>query len=138
MRTVNFRDVGKLLCLGRNYPEHAKEMKAEVPGSPVVFIKPATALVQSGGDVIIPSLSKEAHYEVEMVVLIGKEGKNISKDAAFDHVAGYAVGLDMTLRDIQAEAKKMGLPWSALIHRLHSLPSFRKRKSPILTTSHCP
>ncbi len=104
--------VGKILCLGRNYREHAREMKAEVPASPVVFLKPSTALLGNGGIVIIPSLSKQMHYEAEMVVAIGKDGKAIPRDRAMDHVEGYAVGLDMTLRDLQSAAKSNGLPWS--------------------------
>jgi acylpyruvate hydrolase len=96
MKTVKFRDadrqlsVGKILCLGRNYAEHAKEMGSEVPDAPVVFIKPATALINSGGNVVIPTISNEVHHEVEMV----------------------GVGLDMTLRDLQSAAKKQGLPWT--------------------------
>jgi 2-keto-4-pentenoate hydratase/2-oxohepta-3-ene-1,7-dioic acid hydratase in catechol pathway len=104
--------VGKILCLGRNYREHAREMKAEVPTSPVVFLKPSTALLGNGGTIIIPSLSKQMHYEAEMVVAIGREGKAIPRDRAMDHVEGYAVGLDMTLRDLQSAAKLNGLPWS--------------------------
>lgn len=104
--------VGKIVCLGRNYREHAREMKAEVPASPVVFLKPSTALLGNGGIVIIPSLSKQMHYEAEMVVAIGKDGKAIPRDRAMDHVEGYAVGLDMTLRDLQSAAKSNGLPWS--------------------------
>jgi acylpyruvate hydrolase len=104
--------VGKILCLGRNYPEHAKEMKAETPTTPVVFLKPSTALLDDGGIVLIPPFSSELHHEVEMVVAIGRPGKNIPRASALDHVAGYAVGLDMTLRDVQSEAKKKGLPWS--------------------------
>ena len=118
MKSVEIRDTkqkvvaGKILCLGRNYPEHAKEMKAETPTTPVVFLKPSTAIVADGSKIVIPPFSRDVHHEVEMVVLIGKEGKNIAREAAFDYVAGYAVGLDMTLRDVQAEAKKKGLPWS--------------------------
>ena len=104
--------VGKILCLGRNYREHAREMKAEVPTSPVVFLKPSTALLRNGGRILIPPLSKQLHYEAEMVVVIGREGKAIPRDRAMDHVEGYAVGLDMTLRDLQGEAKSKGLPWS--------------------------
>ena len=103
---------GKIICLGRNYPEHAREMKAEVPAAPVIFLKPASALLEPGGIVRIPSFSNELHYEVEMVLLIGKQGKDISLERAMSYVDGYAVGLDMTLRDVQAEAKKKGLPWS--------------------------
>ncbi len=118
MSTVSFQDgspslrVGKILCLGRNYAEHAKEMKAEIPKTPVVFLKPATAIVHDGGNVVIPEISRDAHHEVELVVVIGKGGKDIPSASAMDHVAGYAVGIDMTLRDVQSEAKKNGLPWS--------------------------
>ena len=118
MKTVRFVDgegtlpVGKILCLGRNYPGHALEMKAEVPSTPVVFIKPSSALLEPGGSVVIPPFSRDVHHEVEMVVVIGSGGRNIRREAAMAHVAGYAVGLDMTLRDVQAEAKKKGLPWS--------------------------
>jgi 2-keto-4-pentenoate hydratase/2-oxohepta-3-ene-1,7-dioic acid hydratase in catechol pathway len=87
-------------------------MKAEVPTSPVVFLKPSTALLRNGGRILIPPLSKQLHYEAEMVVVIGREGKAIPRDRAMDHVEGYAVGLDMTLRDLQGEAKSKGLPWS--------------------------
>jgi 5-carboxymethyl-2-hydroxymuconate isomerase len=103
---------GKLLCIGRNYAEHAREMKAEVPKEPVVFLKPATALIGDGEDVVIPPFSHDLHHEVEMVVLIGKGGRNIPVGAAYEYIAGYGVGLDMTLRDVQAEAKKKGLPWT--------------------------
>ena len=118
MKTVRFEDgeshlpVGKILCLGRNYPAHAKEMKAEVPSIPVVFLKPSTALLEPGGLIVIPPFSREVHHEVELVVVIGKDGRDITPREAMSHVAGYAVGLDMTLRDVQAEAKKKGLPWS--------------------------
>ena len=104
--------VGKILCLGRNYAAHAKEMNAETPDAPVVFLKPSTALLPEGGLITLPPISKELHHEVEMVFLIGKNGKNIARDRAMDFVGGYAVGLDMTLRDVQADAKKKGLPWS--------------------------
>lgn len=103
---------GKLLCIGRNYPEHAREMKAEVPKEPVVFLKPSSAIIAPGETIVIPPFSHEVHHEVEMVVLIGRQGKNIARVSAFEYVGGYAVGLDMTLRDVQAEAKKKGLPWT--------------------------
>ncbi len=104
--------VGKILCLGRNYREHAREMKSEVPTSPVVFLKPSTALLAGGETVVAPPHSKELHYEAEMVVVIGQEGKAIPRERAMEYVEGYAVGLDMTLRDLQSEAKNKGLPWS--------------------------
>ena len=104
--------VGKILCIGRNYAEHAREMKAEVPAQPVVFLKPSTALLGEGGTVLIPPLSRQMHYEAEMVVVIGSTGARIPAARAMEHVEGYAVGLDMTLRDLQSDAKRGGLPWS--------------------------
>jgi len=118
MTTVSYRDidrsvpVGKILCLGRNYAEHAREMGSDLPEKPVVFLKPSTAIVKAGEKVKMPGFSREMHHEVELVVLIGRSGKQIPKERAFDHVGGYGVGLDMTLRDLQAEAKEKGLPWS--------------------------
>ena len=104
--------VGKILCLGRNYREHAKEMQAEVPTEPVVFLKPSTALLADGGVIRLPSFSRDVHHEVEIVVLISEGGREIPREKAFDHVGGYAIGLDLTARDVQSAAKKKGLPWA--------------------------
>ncbi|MCU0453130.1 MAG: fumarylacetoacetate hydrolase family protein [Bacteroidetes bacterium] len=104
--------VPKILCIGRNYAEHAKEMKAEIPSAPVFFLKPSTALVADGGVVRIPSISNDMHHEVELTVLVGTGGSHIPESEARKHIAGFGVGLDMTLRDVQAEAKKKGLPWA--------------------------
>jgi len=118
MRSVTFAHsphavtVGKMLCLGRNYVAHAAEMKAEVPRLPVVFLKPSSALPAEPGKVRFPAFARELHHEVELVVMIGSRAKNVTAESAMRHVAGYAVGLDMTLRDIQAEAKRQGLPWT--------------------------
>ena len=118
MALVEFRDstkkiqVGKIFCVGRNYAAHAQEMNAETPEAPVIFLKPSTAILHDGGAVVVPPFSKELHYEVEMVVLMARGGKNIATVSALDYVGGYAVGVDMTLRDVQAEAKKRGLPWT--------------------------
>jgi acylpyruvate hydrolase len=118
MRSVSFAGsgrsyvVGKLLCLGKNYAEHAREMDGDVPEVPVVFLKPATAILSGGGEVLYPSLTHELHHEVELVLLIGRTGKDIPIDAARGYIAGYAVGLDMTMRDVQRAAKKEGDPWS--------------------------
>src|SRR5919106_4700797 len=103
---------GKLICIGRNYAKHAAEMKSDVPETPVIFLKPATALVGQGGKVILPKMSKEVHHELELVAAIGRGGKDIPLEDALNHVDGYAVGLDMTARDLQTEAKEKGLPWS--------------------------
>lgn len=104
--------VSKIICVGRNYAAHAKEMKAEIPAQPVFFLKPPSAILPDGGTVLLPPISTDLHHEVEMTVLIGRGGKNIDEHSALSHVAGYGVGLDMTLRDIQSEAKKKGLPWT--------------------------
>lgn len=104
--------VGTIYCLGRNYADHAREMNSPTPEKPVVFIKPSSAVIGDGGTVEVPTLSGDVHHEVEMVVAIGRGGRNIPRDQAFTHVAGYAVGLDMTLRDVQSRAKKEGLPWT--------------------------
>lgn len=105
-------EIRKIFCVGLNYSEHVKEMKAALPQAPVFFLKPATAVIGDGGTTIRPDISRELHHEVEMTVLIGAGGRNIAREAAFKHVAGYGVGLDMTLRDIQGDAKKRGLPWT--------------------------
>ncbi len=102
----------KIVCIGRNYARHARELGNEVPSEPVVFLKPTSALVASGGSVVIPSQSKDVHHEVELVVVIGKTAARVDEVDAMDYVAGYAVGLDMTARDVQAAAKAKGLPWA--------------------------
>jgi 5-carboxymethyl-2-hydroxymuconate isomerase len=103
--------VGKIVCLGRNYSEHIRELGNEVPDQPVIFIKPATSIIGDGEAVIIPAYSSDCHHEVELAVLIGKWGKNIAEAEAMEHVAGYGVAIDLTLRDVQTELKKKGLPW---------------------------
>lgn len=104
--------IGKVVCIGKNYLEHAKELGDVVPGKPVVFLKPSSSIIFSGEKIIYPEFSKSLHYEAELVLLIGKTGKNISKENALEHIAGYTCGLDMTLRDLQADAKKKGHPWT--------------------------
>ena len=104
--------VGKILCLGQNYASHAKEMGGLPSATPIIFLKPSTAIIGNGDPIILPKISNEVHHEVELTVLIGKGGKNILQSRAYEHVAGYGVGLDMTMRDKQKEAKKAGNPWS--------------------------
>ncbi len=103
---------GKLICIGKNYALHAAEMGGSVPEAPMIFLKPPTSLVRSGGQVVLPVVSQEVHHEVELVVVIGRGGKNISEENALDHVDGYAIGLDMTARDLQQQAKEKGEPWA--------------------------
>jgi 2-keto-4-pentenoate hydratase/2-oxohepta-3-ene-1,7-dioic acid hydratase in catechol pathway len=102
----------KLVCIGRNYARHARELGNEVPSEPVVFLKPTSALVASGGAVEIPPQSSDVHHEAELVVIVGREARRVAEADAMDYVAGYAAGLDMTARDVQARAKEKGLPWS--------------------------
>ena len=103
--------VGKIVCIGRNYAEHIKELGNKTPDKPVIFMKPATAIVASGGKVIIPAYSEDCHHEIELAALIGKQSKAVSTEQALDHVAGYGVALDLTLRDVQNAQKEKGLPW---------------------------
>lgn len=107
--------VHRIYCVGRNYEEHAKEMGFTGREPPFFFMKPAdAALVVNAGETATlpyPSLTQNFHYEIELVVAIGKGGKNIAAADAMQHIYGYAVGLDMTRRDLQADMKKQGRPW---------------------------
>jgi 5-carboxymethyl-2-hydroxymuconate isomerase len=103
--------IGKIVCLARNYAEHARELGNETPAAPVLFMKPATAVIADGEAVRIPSFSDECHYELELAVLIGRQARNVTVDRALEHVAGYGVAIDMTLRDVQNQLKAKGLPW---------------------------
>jgi len=102
----------KIICLGRNYAEHAKELGHEVPKEPVIFLKPPSALIGPNEIIILPKKSREVHHEVELAVIIGKRGRNIPKEKAMDYVLGYTVFMDITARDLQWEAKRKGLPWT--------------------------
>jgi fumarylpyruvate hydrolase len=104
--------VGRIYCVGRNYAEHAREMGHDPDREPpFFFMKPADAIVMSGATIPYPQVTKDLHHEIEMIVAIGKGGSDIPVEKALDHVFGYGVGLDMTRRDLQGEAKKMGRPW---------------------------
>ncbi len=103
--------IGKILCIGRNYADHIRELGNETPEAPVIFMKPASSVIDDGGTIVIPPYSRDCHHEAELALLIGTEGKNIPKEGALAHIAGYGVAIDLTLRDVQAELKKKGLPW---------------------------
>lgn len=107
--------VHRIYCVGRNYEEHAKEMGFTGREPPFFFLKPndSLVLVSPGetGSMPYPPLTQNLHHEIELVVAIGKGGKNIKAADAFSHIYGYAVGLDMTRRDLQGEMKKQGRPW---------------------------
>ena len=107
--------VHRIYCVGRNYVEHAKEMGGSGREAPFFFMKPADAALPvahgSVGEMPYPPMTSDLHHEIELVVAIGKGGRNISAADAMQHVWGYAIGLDMTRRDLQGEAKKLGRPW---------------------------
>ncbi|MBU0474714.1 MAG: fumarylacetoacetate hydrolase family protein [Bacteroidetes bacterium] len=105
--------IGKVVCVGRNYADHAKEMGNEIPDKfPIVFMKTATCMINSGENVVHPDYSENLHHEIELVLLVGKTVKNATLEESQSAIAGYAVGLDMTLRDLQFKAKDKGEPWT--------------------------
>jgi fumarylpyruvate hydrolase len=104
--------VRRVWCVGRNYADHAREMGHDPDREPPFFFaKPANAVVAGGGELPFPDQTDDLHHEVELVAALGRGGANVSAAEALDLVYGYAVGLDMTLRDVQAAAKKLGRPW---------------------------
>jgi fumarylpyruvate hydrolase len=103
--------VHRIYCVGRNYADHVREMGSDTKEPPVFFTKPADAIVASGTSVPYPPRTENFHYEVELVAAIGTAGRNISAARALGHVFGYAVGNDLTRRDLQGASKKKGLPW---------------------------
>jgi len=115
--------VRRIFCVGRNYADHVREMGNDPKSEPPLFFsKPADAVVESGAVIAYPSNTSNLHHEVELVVAIGKGGSNIGESAALDHVWGYGVGVDLTRRDRQAEAKKAGTPWDTAKGFDHSAP----------------
>ena len=106
--------VRRVYCVGRNYAEHAIEMGGDPNKEPPFFFqKNPDNLIVNGAEFPYPSATKDVHHEIELVVVLSKGGENIPVEKALDHVFGYAVGLDMTRRDLQGEAKKMGRPWES-------------------------
>ncbi len=102
----------RVFCVGRNYADHAAEMGHDPDREPPFFFtKPATAVVPNGGRLPFPTATNDLHHEVELVVALGSGGERIAAERALEHVFGYAVGLDMTRRDLQATAKELGRPW---------------------------
>lgn len=101
----------RIFCVGRNYAKHAKEMGVSRPAEPVVFMKPASALVPEGQPLVLPKGQGSVHHEMELVVAVGCEGRDIAPSEALGHVAGMTLGIDLTLRDLQGRLKQAGQPW---------------------------
>ncbi len=101
----------KIICIGRNYAEHIKELSHDLPEAPVFFLKPDTSLLIRNRPFFLPDFSKEVHYEAELVLKICKVGKNIEKKFASTYYDEIGIGIDFTARDLQSECKKKGLPW---------------------------
>jgi 2-keto-4-pentenoate hydratase/2-oxohepta-3-ene-1,7-dioic acid hydratase in catechol pathway len=104
--------IGKVVCVGRNYAEHAKELNNPVPTEPLLFIKPGSCVVEAEGGFSIPSDRGGVHYEAEIAVLIGKPlSRKPNQEEVLDAISGFAPALDLTLRDVQAKLKEKGYPW---------------------------
>jgi fumarylpyruvate hydrolase len=127
--------VHRVYCVGRNYADHAREMGGDPDREPPFFFtKPADAIVADGRDFPYPPQSQDVHHEMELVVALGTGGTNIAVERALDHVFGYAAGLDMTRRDLQAAAKKLGRPWDTAKGFDHAAPC--GRIAPVAHTGH--
>src|SRR5512134_1728697 len=115
--------VRRIFCVGRNYPEHSREMGfGDVRAPPFFFAKPADAVIGSGSDVPFPARTANLHHEIELVVALGKGGCDVAVEDAANLVYGYAVGVDLTRRDVQAEMKGQGKPWDTAKGFDHSAP----------------
>lgn len=105
-------DLANIYCIGRNYRDHARELGNTIPEHPIVFLKPSNTLCRDHSLIQLPEQSSDVHHEVEMVVALSNGGKNIPESEALSCIAGIGVGIDLTARDLQAQAKAKGLPWS--------------------------
>ena len=120
----------KFICIGRNYMEHARELKNELPDKPIVFLKPQTALLKDNKPFYLPEWSKDLHYETEIVLRVCKQGKYVEEKFAHKYYDEVTVGIDFTARDIQAQQKAKGLPWeiAKAFDNSAAIGEFRKPK----------
>ncbi len=102
----------KIICVGRNYQEHARELNNPLPSKPLLFFKPDTSVLRENKDVYYPEFTQDLHFECELVIRIAREGKYIQKDFVPSYIDGIGLGIDLTARDIQSEAKAKGHPWT--------------------------
>ncbi len=127
----------KIICIGKNYAEHVKEMKGEVPSEPVFFMKPDTAMLKDGEPFYYPEFTKDLHHEIEIVLKINKAGKHIEEQFAHKYYDEIGIGVDFTARDLQAKCKEKGLPWekakafdgSAPLGSFHKKEKFTDQKN---------
>ena len=112
----------KIICVGRNYSEHAKELGNALPENPIIFIKPDTALLKDNAPFYIPDFSQDIHYECELIFRISREGKHIEEQFVSSYLDGVGLGIDFTARDLQTELKSKGLPWTLAKAFNHSAP----------------
>lgn len=112
----------KIICIGRNYADHAKELNNELPEEPLFFLKPDTALLKDNEPFYYPDFTKDLHYECEVVVKICKVGKNIQQKFAHKYYEQVSLGIDFTARDLQSKCKEKGLPWEIAKAFEHSAP----------------
>lgn len=121
-------EVNNIFCIGKNYLDHIKEFgQTEAPKQPVIFLKPNSSIVNDFENIVIPTIngkkiSENVHYETEMVIAISKDGKDINENVAREYIYGFAIGLDLTLRDVQGDAKRAGLPWATAKGFMKSAP----------------
>lgn len=116
----------KIICIGRNYSDHAKEMNSPLPSKPIFFLKPDTALLPKKSPFFYPDFTKDLHYECELVVKINRVGKNIAERFAHKYYDEIGLGIDFTARDLQEECKEKGLPWEIAKAFEHSAPVSEK------------
>jgi len=118
MKTIKIKNspkeitIGKIVCVGRNYAEHIQELGHQQHEKPVIFLKTTSSVIYDGGEIVCPPYSENMHHETELVLLIGKKVKDADYKTAEEAIAGYGIGLDMTLRDVQTELKRKGDPWT--------------------------
>lgn len=116
----------KIICIGRNYANHAKEMNAEMPEAPMFFMKPDTALLPKGNPFFYPNFTNDLHFECELVIKINRLGKNIAEKFAHEYYDHVGLGIDFTARDLQSQCKQKGHPWEIAKAFEHSAPLGKK------------
>jgi 2-keto-4-pentenoate hydratase/2-oxohepta-3-ene-1,7-dioic acid hydratase in catechol pathway len=111
LNNVFFSKVGKVVCVGRNYAEHAKELNNDIPDSPLLFMKPSSSVVSFDDEITIPKGQGDVHHELELAILIGRTLKDANNNTALEAISGIGLALDLTLRDVQNQLKKKGHSW---------------------------